>query len=146
MTRNRRNPLGVFLHEVTAAGDEFAALCTRLAGQDAPAATFPINVWQDENAVFVEGDLPGVDRATLDVTVTGGDTLTIRAERPAATIAEGTAWLRRERAIGKFSRVLNLSTLVDAEKVEASYVNGVLKVTLPKVAAVKPRTVPIKAE
>ncbi|AMV24276.1 Spore protein SP21 [Gemmata sp. SH-PL17] len=146
MTRNRRNPLGVFLHEVTAAGDEFAALCTRLAGQDAPAATFPINVWQDENAVFVEGDLPGVDRASLDVTVTGGDTLTIRAERPAATPAEGTAWLRRERAIGKFSRILNLSTLVDAEKVEASYVNGVLKVTLPKVAAVKPRTVPIKAE
>ena len=146
MTRNSRNPLGVFLHEMTAAGDEFAALCTRLTGQEAPAATFPINVWQDENAVYVEGDLPGVTRDTMEVTVTGGDKLTIRAERPTPEQVEGVTWLRHERAAGKFARVLGLPTLVDAEKVEASYVNGVLKVTLPKVAAVKPRTVPVKGE
>ncbi|MFM8270956.1 MAG: Hsp20/alpha crystallin family protein [Gemmata sp.] len=145
MTRNHRNPLGLFLHEMTAAGDEFAALCNRLAGQAAPA-TFPINVWQDENAVYVEGDLPGVSRDTLEVTVTGGDQLAIRAERVAPTDGEGLTWLRRERAFGKFARLLSLPTLVDAEKVEAVYANGVLKVTMPKVAAVKPRTVPIKAE
>ncbi len=146
MTRISRNPLGVFLHEMTAAGDEFAALCTRLAGQEAPAATFPINVWQDENAVYLEGDLPDVNRDTLEVTVTGGDKLSIRAERAKSADVEGVTWLRQERPVGKFARVLGLPTLVDTEKVEASYVNGVLKVTLPKVAAVKPRLVPIKTE
>src|SRR5215210_2574677 len=60
MTRNRRHPFGVILNEMTAVGDEFAALYGRLAGND--AATFPLNVWHDENSVYVEGDLPGVDR------------------------------------------------------------------------------------
>ena len=146
MTRTRRHPFGVLLNEVTSVGDEFAAMFGRM-GHAQPAG-FPVNVWQDENAVYVEGDLPGVDRVTLDVTVTGGDTLTIRAERPAATPAtppvEGVTWLRQERATGKFARVIGLPLPVDAEKVEAAYTNGVLKVTLPKIAAVKPRTVPVK--
>ena len=144
MTRTRRHPFGVLLNEVTSVGDEFAAMFGRLGQGQAQPAGFPVNVWQDENAVYVEGDLPGVDRATLDVTVTGGDTLTIRAERPAATPAEGVSWLRRERATGKFARVIGLPVPVDAEKVEAAYTNGVLKVTLPKIAAVKSRTVPVK--
>ena len=147
MTRNRRHPFGVLFNEMTAVGDEFAHLFGRLsgqAGQSEPAATFPLNVWQDENAIYVEGDLPGVDRATLDVTVTEGDKLTIRAARPAPAKAEGVTWLRQERATGNFARVIGLPFPVDAEKVEASYSNGVLKVTLPKIAAVKPRTVPVK--
>lgn len=144
MTRNRRNPFGVILHEMSTVGDEFAALCTRLTGQEAQAATFPLSVWADDNAVYVEGDLPGADREKFEVTVTGGDTLSIRAERPAPQKPEGTAWLRQERASGAYGRVIALPVPVDAEKVEASYVNGVLRVTLPKVAAVKPRTVPVK--
>jgi HSP20 family protein len=143
MTRTHRNPFGMLFNEMTAVGDEFASLYGRLAGQ---AAGFPLNVWQDENAIYVEGDLPGVDRATLDVTVTGGDKLTIRAERPTQTEAEGMSWLRRELTGGKFARAITLPTQVDAEKVDASYVNGVLRVTLPKSAAVRPRTVPVKGE
>jgi HSP20 family protein len=144
MTRNRRNPFGVILHEMSTVGDEFAALCTRLGGQEAQAATFPLNVWHDENAIYVEGDLPGVKRETLAVTVTGGDQLTIRAERPTPEKVEGTTWLRAERSAGNYARVIGLPIPVDAEKVEATYTNGVLKVTLPKIAAVKPRTVPVK--
>jgi|SRR5579883_853644 len=143
MTRNRRHPFGLLLNEVSAVGDEFAALFGRLSGQQ-EAAPFPVNVWQDENAVYVEGDLPGVDRATLDVTVTGGDQLSIKAERPVPTVGEGAKWLRQERPVGTFARFLTLPLPVDAEKVEATYTNGVLKVTLPKIQAVKPRTVPVK--
>jgi HSP20 family protein len=143
-TNNRLNPLGVILHEMSSVGDEFAALYNRVAGQDAQATPFPLNVWHDENAVYVEGDLPGVKADALDVTVTGGDRLSIRAERPAPEKAEGTTWLRAERSAGSYARIIGLPVLVDAEKVEASLVNGVLKVTLPKIAAVKPRTVPVK--
>jgi HSP20 family protein len=145
MTRNsRQNPFGVILHEMSSVGDEFAQLCNRLTNQEAQAAAFPVNVWHDENAVYVEADLPGVARESLDVTVTGGDRLTIRAARPAAAKVEGATWLRAERATGNYARVIGLPVMVDAEKVEASYTNGVLKVTLPKIAAVKPRTVPVK--
>lgn len=149
MNRTRRHPFGVILNEMTAVGDEFAHLFGRLSNQPDAAVAFPLNVWHDENAVYVEGDLPGVDRTTLEVTVTGGDKLTLKAARPApAEPTSGEApketWLRKERVSGQFARVLALPTLVDAEKVEASYADGVLKVTLPKVAAVKPRTVPVK--
>lgn len=143
MTRNRRHPFGVLINEVSAVGDEFASLLNRLSGQPETLG-FPLNVWQDENAVYVEGDLPGVDRATLDVTVTGGDQLSIKAQRVAPAPAEGVTWLCQERVTGHFARFLTLPLPVDAEKVEATYTNGVLKVTLPKIPAVKPRTVPVK--
>src|SRR5215211_4400808 len=144
MTRNRRHPFGVILNEMSAVGDEFAHLFGRLSNQPEAPATFPLNVWQDENAIYVEGDLPGVDRATLDVTVTEGDKLAIHAQRPAPEKVEGVTWLRQERATGRFSRLIALPFPVDAEKVEATYNNGVLKVTLPKIAAVRPRTIPVK--
>jgi HSP20 family protein len=137
----------MILNEMTAVGDEFAHMFGRLSGQGGgqpEAATFPLNVWQDENAIYVEGDLPGVDRATLDVTVTEGDKLTIKAARPVPAKVEGVTWLRQEQAGGNFARLIGLPFPVDAEKVEATYTNGVLKVTLPKIAAVKPRTVPVK--
>jgi HSP20 family protein len=145
MTRNfRRNPFGVILHEMSSVGDEVAATWTRLTGQDGQPASFPLNVWHDENAIYVEGDLPGVKADTLEVTVTGGDKLTIKAERPAPERVEGVAWLRAERPVGTYARVLGLPVAVDAEKVEASYLGGVLRVILPKIAAVKSRSVPIK--
>ena len=143
MTRTRRHPFGVILNEMTAVGDEVAALFGRAPHQP-EVATFPLNVWQDENAIYVEADLPGVDRATLEVTVTEGDKLTIKAQRPTPVKVEGVTWLRQERASGNFARVLGLPFPVDAEKVEASYNAGLLKVTLPKIAAVKPRVVPVK--
>lgn len=144
MTRNRRHPFGVLFNEVSAVGDEFAALVGRLSSGQSNALPFPLNVWQDDNAVYVEADLPGVDRATLEVTVTGGEELIIKAARPAPAKVEGVTWHRQERVAGTFARALPLPLPVDAEKVEASYNNGVLKVTLPKIAAVRPRTVPVK--
>jgi HSP20 family protein len=144
MTRNRRHPFGVLLNEMTAVGDEFAHLFGRISGSQSDVIAFPLNIWQDDNAIYVEGDLPGVDRTTLEVTVNEGDKLAIRAKRPAPEKVEGVTWLRQERVSGTFTRSLVLPFPVDAEKVEATYSNGVLKVTLPKVAAVKPRTVPVK--
>ncbi len=143
MTRNRRHPFGLLFNEVSAVGDEFAAMVGRLSGQT-DALPFPMNVWQDDNAVHVEADLPGVDRATLEVTVTGGEVLDIKAARPAPAQVEGVTWHRQERISGTFARTVTLPLPVDAEKVEANYNNGVLKVLLPKIPAVRPRTVPVR--
>jgi HSP20 family protein len=110
-----------------------------VAGSVGPA----VNVWADEHAVFVEADLPGVDPSKLDVSVTEGNRLTISGERPEVTV-ENAVWHRQERGNGTFVRELTLPTLVDADKVEARYDQGVLRLTLPKADAAKPRKITVR--
>jgi HSP20 family protein len=140
MTQNRRHPLGALWHELNQAQDEFARWMGRMTGVTAAPE---LNVWEDENAVYAEADLPGIDPAKLDVTVTGGNQLTVQGERAAPKV-EGASWLRQERPFGKFVRVVVLPTLVDADKVEAKYEAGVLRLTLPKHEAAKPRKIQVK--
>lgn len=147
MNRVRRNPLGVVFSEVNAMQDEFARLFNRVAPYAASTAAGVagplLNVWEDENALYVEADLPGVDPAKLDVTVTEGNHLTIQGERPAPEVG-GAVWVRQERPAGKFARAVGLPALVDADKVEAKYEHGVLRLTLPKHEAAKPRKIAVK--
>ena len=137
MNRVCRGPFGALLNEV----DEVARLFNRVAPFAAAIPTGPhLNVWEDDQAIFVEADLPGVDAAKIDVTVTEGNHLTIRAERTAPAI-EGATWVRQERASGEFLREIGLPALVNADAVQAKYDAGVLKLTLPKHEAVKPRKI-----
>ncbi len=102
-----------------------------------------VNVWADDQAVFVEADLPGVDPAKLDVSVTEGNRLTISGERPEVDLPNAV-WHRQERGHGTFVRELTLPTLVDADKVEAAYEQGVLRLTLPKAEAARPRKITVR--
>jgi HSP20 family protein len=137
MILNRRHPLGTIWQEFNQVQDEFA----KWLGRTAANATDPLlSLWDDENAVYAEVDLPGIDAAKLEITVTEGNQLTIQGERVPPTIP-GAAWIRQERPYGKFVRVVNLPTLVNAEKVEAKYENGILNLTLPKHEAAKPRKI-----
>jgi len=104
----------------------------------------PINLWADEQAIYAEVDLPNLDVANLDVTVKDGNELTIRGERKPPELPNAV-WVRQERSFGQFSRTLALPVLVDADKVEAKYEEGVLKLTLPKHEAAKPRKITVKA-
>jgi len=142
MTRNRRHPLGALWQEFSQMQDEFAKWFGRAGG----AVSLPqFSLWEDENAVFAEADLPGVDPSKLEVTVTDGNQLTVQGERQAPELS-GAAWIRQERPFGKFSRVVTLPALVDADKVEAKYENGVLRLRLPKHEAAKPRKITVKGE
>jgi HSP20 family protein len=140
MVRMHRGPLTQLFGEVNRIQDEF----TRLFGQSTPFAGAAINVWADENAFHAETDLPGIDPATLEITVTDGTQLVIRGERKSDE-PEGAVWLRQERPSGSFSREVTLPSLVDADKVEARYEAGVLKLTLPKSEAAKPRKIVVKS-
>src|SRR6185369_3462276 len=104
-----------------------------------------VNVWEDANNVFVEAELPGIDASKLDISVIEGNQLTIQGERPMLEMA-GSVWHRQERSYGSFTRVLTLPTLVDADAVDATYVAGVLKLTLPKAEAAKPRKIAVKSQ
>jgi HSP20 family protein len=142
MTRNRRHPLGALWQELNQVQDEFAKWFGRATRGGTATA---LNVWEDEHAVYAEADLPGIDSAKLEVTVTEGNQLTVQGERAAPEVP-GAVWIRQERPFGKFVRVIGLPALVDADKVEAKYENGVLRLTLPKHEAAKPRKIIVKSE
>lgn len=137
MTSFRRDPLAQLLGEFDRVQRDFNALFTP------PAAPLPAALWQDDEAVYAEIDLPGVDPTRLDVTVAEGNRLTVAGERAAAD-PKGAVWVRQERPTGKFSREFSLPVLVDADKVAARYEHGVLKLTLPKSEAAKPRKISIQ--
>jgi HSP20 family protein len=113
-------------------------------GQTRPlAAAYPtLNIWDAGNEIQVEAELPGMELNDLEIYVTTDNQFTIKGERKAPT-PENAKWHRRERGFGTFARTLTLPVNVDPEKVTATLVSGVLKVSLPKVPEVKPRRIPV---
>lgn len=106
---------------------------------------FPaLNVWQDDDNVYVEAEIPGLTEADIEVTVTGNE-VTIKGERPALEPAEGATVHRRERHTGPFSRVVHLPIDVNDDKVEAAFRDGVLTITLAKAEIARSRHIPVKA-
>lgn len=103
----------------------------------------PVNVWEDENNLYVEAELPGFSMNDVNVEMEG-DELTIHATRE-ETIAEGTTVRRRERRYGEFTRTLRLTTPIDTDRVEAALDRGVLTVTLPKAEQARARKIVVKS-
>jgi HSP20 family protein len=105
----------------------------------------PVNVWEDEDHVYAEAELPGMQLDNLEIYVTDKDQLTLQGERQPYQPEKGV-WHRQERGFGKFSKVITLPVPVDADRVEARFENGVLTVTMPKSEAARPRRITVKAE
>jgi len=103
----------------------------------------PCNVWSGDEDILVTCELPGVAKDDVNISVTG-DTLTISGERKADDKVDQATYHRRERGTGSFSRSVQLPGRVEAEKVDASYEDGVLTLRLPKAAEEKPRKIEIK--
>ena len=107
----------------------------------APAA----DVTETETDYRVAMDLPGIDPSALQLRVEK-DTLVVQVDRKQPAVAAGEQVLRSERAFGTFTRSFTLPTGVDATKVEAAYVQGVLAVTLPKREEAKARSIPVSVK
>jgi HSP20 family protein len=125
----------------------FDTLFDRFFGHDFEPTTqnwgwgfVPIALWQDDNSIHVEADLPGVSEKDVDVTVQNG-VLTIKAERRAN---EPRNYAVDGRAYGRLERSVVLPDSVDAEQVEAKLENGVLSLTLPKHPAARPKKITVK--
>jgi HSP20 family protein len=102
----------------------------------------PVNIYDDGNAFLVRAELPGVDKASLEVTAKG-DQLTVRGERVIAAPQQDASYHRRECDAGQFRRVVTLPQAVDSEHIEATYKNGVLEVVLPRLPELKPRRITV---
>ncbi|HLA86264.1 MAG TPA: Hsp20/alpha crystallin family protein [Thermoguttaceae bacterium] len=101
-----------------------------------------VNVWEADDALMVEMEVPGVKNENLDISVVENE-LVIRVELP-ETEQQGVTYHRRERPVGSFDRHVPLPFEVDAEHVSAELSRGVLRVTLPKVPSAKPRKIEVK--
>ena len=103
-----------------------------------------IDVSENEGAYLVKAELPGVAREDLDVTIKDG-VLAINAERKKEKKDDKDGRvIREERYYGKFVRSLRLGSDIDESGIEAHYEDGVLNLSLPKTAEVKPRKVDVK--
>src|ERR1700704_5372526 len=91
-------------------------------GTAARPAAMPIDAYRSGEEFVVQFDLPGVDVASIDLTVEK-NVLTVHAERTRAE-AEGVELLVGERPYGRFSRQLFLGETLDAEHIEATYADG----------------------
>lgn len=115
--------------------------------QDMPTArpygaSYPaMNAWEDGNSAWIECELPGLTLDDIEVLVSGND-VTVKGNRKIAE-AEGAAWHRRERSQGEFVRSITLPWDLDADKVSATFRDGVLTIELPKAESARPKKVKV---
>jgi len=105
----------------------------------------PVNLWEDDDFVYAEAELPGLKLPDLEILVSGDDQLTFKGKRE-LSLPEKVGWHRQERAFGSFERVLTLPNSVDPAKVDARLENGVLTIKMAKSPAAKPQRITVKAQ
>jgi HSP20 family protein len=103
--------------------------------------SFPVEVWETDDAVGIRAALPGIRPEDVDISVVG-DTVTIKAQRPAKEHESGTYYVR-EVQYGTYQRTFTLPVGVEADKAEASYEHGMLQLKLPKAESVRPKQIKI---
>jgi HSP20 family protein len=103
----------------------------------------PLDVYTTPSEIVLTANVPGLKPDEVEITLEG-DTLSIRGEFKAPM--ENVDYVFQERSYGKFSRTLTINMPVDVNKVEATFDNGVLTITLPKAEAARPKTIKVEAK
>ena len=101
-----------------------------------------LDLYQDKDNFVVMAELPGMKKEDITLSIHDG-LLTLAGERRSEKAHDGKGALRNERLFGRFERTVTLPSQVDGTRVNASYEDGVLTVTLPKAEAAKPRQIEI---
>lgn len=102
----------------------------------------PINIGSTQDQVDVYLFVAGVDPKTLDISIQQ-NLLTIDGERSANSDEASAGYYRQERFMGRFHRVVTLPDDIDPDKVEASYRDGVLRITVQRRESSKPRQIEV---
>jgi len=96
----------------------------------------PVNVKETDNSFLIEVIAPGFDKPDFKINL-DQKVLTISAEKKSEQKQETEKNIRREYNFNSFKRSFTIDEKVDATKIEATYINGVLTLNLPKKEAVK---------
>jgi HSP20 family protein len=100
-----------------------------------------LDLYQNNDNIIAVVELPGMRKEDIEVSLHDG-MLTIAGERKSPTEG-GHQAERSERYVGKFRRSISLPTRVDASKVNATYKDGILTITLPKAEEAKPKQIQV---
>jgi len=132
---------------------EIQRMFNRMLGESFPPAFFddegwpspPLDLRETEGEIIVEMCVPGFKPDDIHITVIG-DILSIRGEILEEEAREEETYHLRERQIRSFKRSIPLPAQVEADKAEAVFANGELKLTLPKAPEARARTIEIKVK
>ena len=103
-----------------------------------------LNVYETAKMFEVTVELPGMDKNDFDISL-NDNILTISGERRIEKNGDnGRTYHRVESRFGRFSRSLPLPNVVDIDKIEATYENGVLAISIPKLKEKAGRRIKIK--
>lgn len=106
-----------------------------------PTVRPPVDIYENREEYLVVADLPGVTSDNLDINL-DADRLTLTGKTAGDTQGEV---VEREYRMFDYARTFQLPNVIDREKVSAELKNGVLTLHLPKVDAVKPRRIEVRA-
>ncbi|MFI2487174.1 Hsp20/alpha crystallin family protein [Promicromonospora kroppenstedtii] len=120
---------------------EMDRMFNTFAGSTRQSGAMPMDLFRTGDHYVLSMDLPGVDPGTIDVSVEDR-TLTVRAERTQRS-DDGAQWLVRERPTGTFARQLTVGRGLALDRIEASYADGVLALTIPVSEEAKPRKIDV---
>jgi HSP20 family protein len=108
------------------------------------SAQYPaVNLSGNDEALELTAEVAGFAPEEISVSVKG-NVLTLEGERKAEQLDEGKTYQRQERVAGDFSRSLKLPYDIESDHVKARIENGVLRLTLPRLEATKPRRIAIE--
>jgi HSP20 family protein len=137
MTRRPRHPLDLFQRELDMLLDHFFGGWPIMFENGGEMRRWDFNVTDNDKEIVVRADMPGFDEKELDIRLEG-DVLTIRAEKEQK--GDGSQEYR------SFFRSVTLPARVDADKVQASYHNGVLELHFPRPEGSRPRRIPVRGQ
>ena len=103
-----------------------------------------VDIREEADRYVVRADLPGVDPKDIEITSENG-VLEVRGERNLERRESGEGYRRVERVSGRFQRRFTLPREIAVDQIEARSSNGVLEVSLPKLAEAQPRKVTVEA-
>ncbi len=108
------------------------------------ARAYPLmNISEDKDNIYLDALAPGIEPSTLKVSVIKNQ-LTISGEKkPLPETVKDESIHRSERSAGQFARSLSLTVDVNNDRVQANYINGMLRIILPKAEAAKPKQIPV---
>jgi len=98
-----------------------------------------VDVLEDTKSIYFEVEIPGVKKEDVKVSVNNENILTIKGEKKFERKDEVNSCCRSERSFGEFMRSFQLPDNTDSEKISASYNNGILTLTVPKIEPALPK-------
>jgi len=104
-----------------------------------------VDLFEEKDEIVVKAELPGMDKENIEVNLTDHH-LTIKGEKKKEEEVKEENYYRAERSYGSFLRTLELPKDVRADKVKASFKNGILEVRLPKTEEAKAKEIKVKVD